>query len=281
MLEGVQGKGRMDIMADLAIPLPGVVISDMLGVPEEDCPQFKKWSDDIAVGLTGSDSTGTQAQRFAIGQKSFSELSDYFRGVVERLRGRPQDNLLSAVVGAEEAGDKLTQEELFANCVLLMFAGQETTTNLIGNGTLALLQDPKQMQMLQNDGELIGSAMEELLRFDSPVQKLGRVATAGIEIGGKTIRAGELVFLCFGSENRDPEQFSNPDQLDITRPDNRHVAFAHGIHYCLGASLARLEGQITLSSLLERMPDLRSETEDLERNPSAVLRGLKALPVAL
>ena len=160
-----------------------------------------------------------------------------------------------------------------------MCAGQVTTTNLIGNGTLALLQDPKQTQMLQNDPELIGSAVEELLRFDSPVQKLGRVATADIEIGGKTIKAGELVFLCFGSANRDPEQLSNPDQLDITRPDNRHVAFAHGIHYCLGASLARLEGQITVGSLLERMPDLRMETEDLERNPSALLRGLKALPV--
>ncbi|HIN06582.1 MAG TPA: cytochrome P450, partial [Dehalococcoidia bacterium] len=129
ILEGVQGKGLMDIMADLAIPLPGVVISDMLGVPEEDRPQFKKWSDVIFVGLTESDSTGTQAQRFAISQKSLSELSDYFRGVVERLRGHPQDNLLSAVVEAEEAGDKLTQEELFANCVLLMFTGQETTTN--------------------------------------------------------------------------------------------------------------------------------------------------------
>ena len=280
MLDKVQENGRMDVIADLAVPLPGIVISDMLSVPEKDQHQFKKWSDDIAVGITGSDSVGTQSERFLIAQKSFLELSDYFRGIVEDLRGHPQDNLLSALVEAEEEGDRLTEEELFANCVLLMFAGQETTTNLIGNGTLALLQDPKQMQMLQNDGELIGSAVEELLRFDSPVQKLGRLATADIEIGGKVIKAGELVFLCYGSANRDPEQFSNPDQLDITRTDNRHVAFAQGIHYCLGASLARQEGQIAINTLLNRMPEIKLETEDLERNPSAVLRGLKTLPVA-
>ena len=279
MLDKVQENGRMDVIADLAVPLPGIVISDMLSVPEKDQPQFKKWSDDIAVGITGSDSVGTQSERFLIAQKSFLELADYFRGIVEELRRHPQDNLLSAMVDAEEAGDRLTEEELFANCVLLMFAGHETTTNLIGNGTLALLQDPKQMQMLQNDGELIGSAVEELLRFDSPVQKLGRLATADIEIGGKIIKAGELVYLCYGSANRDPEQFSNPDQLDITRTDNRHVAFAQGIHYCLGASLARLEGQITINTLFKRMPEIKLETQDLERNPSTVLRGLKALPV--
>lgn len=280
MLDKVQKDGRMDVIADLAKPLPATVISDMLGVPNQDQSQFKQWSDDIAAGLVGSESVGTQADRYAMAQKSFLELSDYFRGIVQELRGHPQDNLLSALVAAEEAGDKLTEEELFANCVLLMFAGHETTTNLIGNGTLALLQNPEQMRMLQEDGELIGSAVEELLRFDSPVQKLGRLATADIEIGGKVIKAGELAMLCFGAANRDPEQFSNPDRLDITRPDNRHVAFAHGIHYCLGASLARQEGQIAINTLLNRMPDIRLETEDLERNPSTVLRGLTSLPVS-
>jgi len=280
MLDKVQDNGGMDVIADLAVPLPATVIGDMLGVPDEDQPKFKKWSDDIAAGLVGSESVGTQAERFAIAQKSFLELSNYFRGVVENLRGHPQDNLLSALVEAEEAGDKLTEEELFANCVLLMFAGHETTTNLIGNGTLALLQDPEQFRMLQSDGELIGSAVEELLRFDSPVQKLGRLATGDIEIGGKVIKAGELVFLCYGAANRDPEQFAQPDQLDITRADNRHMAFSHGIHYCLGASLARLEGQIAINTLIRRLPDLNLETEDLERNPSTVLRGLKALPVS-
>lgn len=280
MLDKVQAGGGMDVIADLAIPLPATVISDMLGVPDKDQSQFKKWSDDIAEGLTGSDTVGTQSERYAIAQRSFLELSDYFRGIVESLRGHPQDNLLSALVEAEEAGDKLTEEELFANCVLLMFAGHETTTNLIGNGTLALLQNPEQMRLLRNDGELLGSAVEELLRFDSPVQKLGRLAIADIEIGGKVVKAGELVFLCYGAANRDPEQFTNPGRLDITRADNRHVAFAQGIHYCLGASLARLEGQIAINTLLNRMPDISLASEDLERNPSTVLRGLKALPVS-
>ncbi|MCI0849160.1 MAG: cytochrome P450, partial [Chloroflexi bacterium] len=280
MLDSVLKNGRLDVIADLADPLPAIVIADLLGVPTEDHSQFKKWSDDIAAGITGTGSVGTQSERFLIAQKSFIELSDYFRGIVEELRGHPEDNLLSALVEAEEAGDKLTEEELFANCVLLMFAGNETTTNLIGNGTLALLRNPVQMQMLQNDGELIGSAIEELLRFDSPVQKLGRLATADIEIGGKVIKSGELVWLCYGAANRDPEQFSKPDQLDITRSDNRHVAFAQGIHYCLGASLARLEGQIAIGTLLKRIPEIKLTSEELEWNPSTVLRGLKALPVA-
>ena len=279
-LNRVQERGHMDVIADLAIPLPAIVISDMLGVPDDDQSQFKKWSDDIALGLTGSDSVGTRPERFAIAQKSFLELSSYFEGIIDNLRGHPQDNLLSAMVQAEEAGDKLTQEELFANCVLLMFAGHETTTNLIGHGTLALLHNPEQMRLLQSDAGLIGSAVEELLRFDSPVQKLGRLATADIAIGGKVVEAGELVFLCYGAANRGPEQFSQPNQLDITRPDNRHVAFAHGIHYCLGASLARLEGQIAINTLFTRMPEINLETDDQERNPSTVLRGLQALPVS-
>lgn len=280
MLDNVLKNGRLDVIADLAVPLPAIVIADLLGVPEKDHSQFKKWSDDIAAGITGTDSVGTQSERYLIAQKSFIELSDYFRGIVEELKEHPQDNLLSALVEAEEAGDKLTEQELFANCVLLMFAGNETTTNLIGNGTLALLRNPIQMQMLRSDGELIGSAVEELLRFDSPVQKLGRLATADIEIGGKVIKAGELVWLCYGAANRDPEQFSKPDQLDITRSDNRHVAFAQGIHYCLGASLARLEGQIAIGTLFKRIPEIMLTSDDLEWNPSTVLRGLKALPVA-
>ena len=280
MLDKVQGNGRIDVIADLAVPLPGIVISDMLGVPEEDQPQFKKWSNDIAIGVAGSDSAGSMIERLQMGQRSLLELSDYFRGVVERLRGHPQDNLLSSLVEAEEAGDKLTEVELIANCVMLMFAGNETTTNLIGNGTLALLQNPEQKQMLQEDGGLIGPAVEEFLRFDSPVQKTRRTATADIELAGRTIKSGDLVSLCYGSANRDPEQFEEPNRLDITRADNRHLSFAQGIHYCLGAALARMEGQIAIGTLLNRMPDIKLETEELERNPSLVLWGLKALPVS-
>ena len=278
MLDGVQGKGQMDVIADLAVPLPGIVISDMLGVPEENQPQFKKWSNDIAMGLAASDSLGSAIERIQMGQKSLLELSEYFRGIIESLRGHPQDNLLSSLVEAEEAGDKLTEVELVANCVLLMFAGNETTTNLIGNGTLALLQNPDQKQKLQDDGGLIGSAVEELLRFDGPIQKTRR--TADVEIGGKTIKSGDLIALCYGSANRDPEQFEEPNRLDIARADNRHASFAQGIHYCLGAALARMEGQIAIGTLLNRMPDIKLETEILERNPSIVFWGLKALPVS-
>ena len=280
MLDQVSENGRMDVIADLAAPLPSIVISDLLGVLGKDHVQFKKWSDDIAAGTAGTATVGTQSERYLLAQNSFIELSDYFREKVDELRSHPQDNLLNAMVEAEEAGDRLTQEELFANCVLLMFAGNETTTNLIGNGTLALMQNPEQIKLLQRDGELIGTAVEELLRYDSPVQKLTRQAITDIEIGGKIIKKGGLVSLGYGAANRDSEQFSNPNQLDITRADNRHVAFAQGIHYCLGAALARLEGQIAIGTLVNRMPDIKLSSEDLEYNPSTVLRGLKTLPVS-
>ena len=280
MLDAVQDDGRFDLISALANPLPGIVIAEMLGVPAEDQPQFKKWSDDIAIGLTGNDTTGSRAERYLIGQKSFLELSDYFKPVVERLRSQPEDNLLSAMVQAEESGDTLSQEELFANCVLLMFAGQETTTNLIGNGILALLNFPDQMEMLRNDPSLMVSATEELLRYDSPVQKLGRLAIEDIEVDGKKIAKGDEIVFCYAAANRDPEEFQFPNQLDLSRTNNRHMAFAHGTHYCLGAALARLEGQISINAVVQRMPNLRLESDDLEWNPSAILRGLKSLPVS-
>jgi len=280
MLDKVQSKGHMDVIEDLAIPLPGTVISDMLGIPEEDHHRFKKWSTDIAMSVAGSDSVSSLVERLEMGQKSFLELFEYFTGLIESMRGNRQDNLLSSLVEAEEAGDKLTEQELVANCVLLMFAGHETTSNLIGNGTVALLENPVQKKMLQEDSGLIGSAVEELLRFDSPVQKTSRTAATDIEIGGKTIKSGDLVYLSYGSANRDHLQFTDPDRLDITRKENRHASFAQGIHYCLGAALARMEGQIAIDTLLKRMPGLKLDTEDLQRNPSLVLWGFKEIPVS-
>jgi len=280
MLDKVQGNGRMDVIADLAVPLPGIVISDMLGVPEEGQPQFKKWSNDIARGLEGFDGPVSAIERLDMGQKSLLELSDYFRGIIKNLKEQPKDNLLNSLVEVEEAGDRLTEQELVANCVMIMFAGSETTTNLIGNGILALLQNPEQKQLLQEDSGLIGSAVEELLRFDPLIQKTRRTAKVDIDLGGKTIRAGDLIAMCYGSANRDPEQFEEPNRLDITRVDNRHASFAQGIHYCLGAALARIEGQIAIGTLLSRMPGLKLETNEVERNPSLVFWGLKALPVS-
>ena len=279
LLDAVQRNGRMDVIADLAAPLPGTVISDMLGVPTEDQPQFQKWSNDIAAGITGTSTVGTQAERYVIAQQSFFELSDYFRGIVAELRERPRDNLLSALVQAEEAGDRLTEEELFANCVFLLFAGHETTTNLIGNGLLALMQNPEHLDKLRSDPTLIVSAVEELLRYTSPVQKLSRQATEDMEIDGRHIGRGDVVSFCYAAANRDPAQFEDPNTLDITRSENRHLAFAHGLHYCLGAALARIEGQIAFNTVLRRMPQIRLDTDELEWNPSFILRGLKSLPV--
>ncbi len=280
MLDDVQGNGGMDVLDDLAVPMPGIVISDMLGVPPEDQPQFKKWSTDITGRNVAGGGKISVSDLYELSQKSFFELSDYFRGIIETLRGNPKDNLLSAMVEAEEAGDKLTTDELIANCVLLMFAGNETTTNLIGNGMLALLQNPEQLQLLQGNAELIGPAVEELLRYDSPVQKTARMAIEDIEIGGKVIKAGDLVMLCYGSANRDPEQFEDPNRLDITRTDNRHLAFAQGIHYCLGSALARLEGQIAIKTLVDRLPDIKLAGSVPERGPTTHIWGLTSLPVS-
>ncbi|MGH9873658.1 MAG: cytochrome P450 [Pyrinomonadaceae bacterium] len=284
MLANVKEQGRMDIMTDLANPLPATVIAEMLGVPGADQHQFKSWSDDIAMGLGGIDTARTKEELFAgydLAQKSFIALASYFREKVAELRAKPTSNLLSALIQAEEQGDRLTEDELFANCVLLMIAGHETTTNLIGNGVLALLRNPNQKDMLARNPETIVSAVEELLRYDSPVQKMGRIAMSDMQIDGKQIKQGDLVCLSFAAGNRDPEQFAAPAQLDIVRKPNRHLAFGHGLHYCVGAALARLEAQIAINTILASLPRLRLETEDLEWNRNLTLRGLKSLPVAL
>lgn len=282
MLAAVKQQGRMDVITELANPLPAIVVSELLGVPGSDQRQFKEWSDDIALALSGIDTGATKEELFAlydVAQKSFLALSDYFKEKVVELRLKPQDNLLSALAQAQAQGDRLTEDELFANCVLLMIAGHETTTNLIGNGILALLQNPSQQEALNSNPELIVSAVEELLRYDSPVQKMGRIALADIEVAGKEIKKGQLVCFCFAAGNRDPEQFESPERLDITRRPNRHLAFGHGLHYCVGAALARLEGQIAVRSVLRCLPGLQLASENLEWHRNFTLRGLKSLPV--
>ena len=282
MLAGVAERGHMDVMADLANPLPATVIAEMLGVPATDQQDFKAWSDDIAMGLSGIDSARTKEELFALydlAQNSFLALASYFREKVTELRQNPRDNLLSALIQAEERGDRLTEDELFANCVLLMIAGHETTTNLIGNGILALLRNPEQKKALAQNPDLIASAVEELLRYDSPVQKMGRIALNDIHVGGKLLKQGDLVCFSFAAANRDAEQFALPAQLELARKPNRHLAFGHGLHYCVGAALARLEGQIAINAILLRLPEFRLEAEDLEWHRNFTLRGLKSLPV--
>jgi cytochrome P450 len=283
VLTSVQSRGRMDVMTDLANSLPATVIAEMLGVPGTDQQEFKTWSDDISMALSGLDTASTKEELFGLyelAQKSLLALSAYFRERVEALRRHPQENLLSALTQAEEQGQRLSEDELFANCVLLMLAGHETTTNLIGNGILALLRNPEQKEHLLCSPASIVSATEELLRYDSPVQKMARIALDDIAIGGKEIKKGDLICLCFGAANRDPEQFAEPAKLDIERKPNRHLAFGHGLHYCVGAALARLEGQVAIKMMLARLPKLRLESQEQEWNRSLTLRGLKSLPVA-
>jgi len=275
LLDRVQKAGSLDIMTDLAYPLPVLVICEMLGVPAKDRDLFKDWSGDVARTLDPIQTPEMVQQGHAV----VASMVNYFRDLIIALRKNPQENLLSAMIAAEEQGDRLSEEELLANCILLFSAGHETTVNLIGNGVLALLQHPDQRQQLQENPELIQSAVEEFLRYDGPVQLTGRGVKEDIEIGGIPIRQGERVFTVLAAANRDPNQFPNPDQLDITRKDNRHVAFGHGIHFCLGASLARTEAQSAIGTLLSRMPRLATQVATPKWRPAFTLRGLQTLPV--
>ena len=204
---------------------------------------------------------------------------DYFREIVAQRRKVPRDNLISAMIAADDQGKFLSDEELLSNCVLLLEAGHETTTNLIGNGLLALLRHSDQLQTLQDDPSLIGTAIEELLRYDSPVQITARLATEDLEIGDKWVGAGDMAIFVLGAANRDPAQFPNPSTLDLSRRENRHLSFGQGIHYCLGAPLARIEGQIAINTVLRRCPGLALTGEPLEWRQAVSLRGLIALPV--
>jgi pimeloyl-[acyl-carrier protein] synthase len=278
LLDRVQDARRMEVIGDLAYPLPVTVISEMLGVPEGDRDSIRQWSADIARSL---DAIGLPAETdIAIrGREARRALGEYFRSLIPERRKQPRADLLSLLIAAEEQGDKLSEGELLATCVLLYIAGHETTVNLIGNGLLALLRHPAELQRLRDDSRLIPSGVEELLRYDGPVQRTSRIAHADLEIGGRKIASGAMVVPLIGAANRDPAQFPEPDRLDVGRPDNRHIAFGFGIHFCLGAPLARLEAQIALATLLRRAPTLALATERPEWRDSQVLRGLHALPV--
>jgi cytochrome P450 len=208
-------------------------------------------------------------------------MAEYFRSVISERRKEPRDDLLSALIAAEERGDVLSEEELLATCVLLLAAGNETTTNLIGNGMLALLRNPEQLERLRANPDLIEPAIEELLRYDGPVHGTGRVALETMEIGGQEVEEGRIVFTLIAAANRDPAQFPDPDRLDVGRDPNPHVAFGMGIHYCLGAPLARAEGQIAFRSLLERFATIQLGGGDVEWGGTFILRGLKRLPVTV
>jgi cytochrome P450 len=278
LLERAQRQGGMDVIEDLAYPLPVTVICEMLGVPMDDHASIRGWSADIARSLDviGLPSDPSIADRGRVARRA---LADYFRALVPVRRARPQPDLLSGLLAAEEQGDKLTEPEVIAMCLLLFIAGHETTVNLIGNGALALLRHPDQLARLRADPALIPNAIEELLRYDSPVQRTARITTTDVEIDGRPIAKGAMVVTALGAANRDPAQFPDPDRLDVTRRDVRHISFGYGIHFCLGAPLARVEGQIALGTLLRRAPGLGLAEPSPEWRESSVLRGLKRLRV--
>jgi cytochrome P450 len=281
MLDALQPRGRMDVMADLAHPLPVIVIAEMLGVPPEDRPLFKRWSHDLSLLAGGAGSPrGLSTKDYTQSADSFGELSRYIGDIVAKRRTDPRRDLLTALGQAEEAGDRLTEQELYANSALLLVAGHETTTNLIGNGTYALLRNPDQLDRLRRDPTLIPSAVEEFLRYESPVQFVTRLLKEDLTLGGKQLRAGQTMLAMLGAANHDPEQFADPDRIDVGRPDNKHVAFGLGTHFCLGAQLARLEGRIVFETLLRRLPNLRLDGEVRHRKHFN-LRGLETLPVAV
>ena len=277
LLDALPDKGRMDVIADLAEPLPAIVTAEMLGVPTSDRHQLKAWSADFAEMLGNFQHNPDHVPKVL---DSVQQMSDYFRGAIAEQKKHPREGLIRSFLDAEIDGDRFTEEEIVANLIVTMVGGQETTTNLIGNGMLTLLHNSQEMQRLRNDLSLIPSAVEEMLRYESPSQHTARMAPEDREMGGKLIRKRQAVMAVMAAANRDPERFPDPDRFDITRQDNRHLAFGYAAHFCFGAPLARIEGQIAFSAILRRFPFLRLETEQPIWRTNLGLRGVTSLVVA-
>lgn len=302
LLDAIQPNGGMDIIHDLAYPLPVMVIAELLGLPVGDRARFKKWSDDLFAIL------GTVRQKsphmLERATQSLEEMTDYVRSLSQKRREHPREDLLSALLSVTEeenvtscpyhttmpqpsgrlvreqkASSGLTEEELVANINILLSTGHETTTHLIGNGILALLQHPDQMRKIMSQPVLLTPAIEEILRYDNPVQITYRSALEDAEVNGRLIRKGDLVNTVIGSANRDPQKFRNPDTFDITRNDGRHLSFGLGIHFCIGASLVRLEAEVVFDAILRRFPHLQLATDRLDWQEHPIFRGMKSLPV--
>jgi pimeloyl-[acyl-carrier protein] synthase len=276
LIDSVQAQGQLDLMADFAAPLPAIVTAEMLGVPVEDHTQLKVWSADFAEMLGNYQHNPGRIPRVL---RSLEDMAAYFRSAIREQRTSPREGLIHSLATAELQGDRLSEEEVIANCIITMVGGQETTTNLIGNGVLALLRNPRQLELLRSDFSLMPSAVEELLRYQSPSQQTARLAPRDTELGGKLIRTRQAVIAVMAAGNRDPERFPDPDRLDITRKDNRHLAFGWAAHFCFGAPLARLEGQIGLEVILRRLQSLALRPGPLVWRTNLGLRGLTALPL--
>jgi cytochrome P450 len=278
LLDRIGNRGAMDVMADLANPLPVMVISHMLGVPPDHYPMFKRWSDIVIE----SDNTPPGMPLPQEVHDAFGALRDYFLAEIDKRRRSPGDDLVSVLVAAHDGSDEaLSAEELIAFVVLLLLAGNETTTNLIGNGMLALTRYPEELERLHSAPELMPSAIEEMLRYDGPVQSTVRHIRQDMEIAGTKVAAGTLIFVLLAAADRDPAKFKDPDRFDIARSPNDHLAFGEGIHFCLGAPLARMEGEIAIGLLLERFKRIRPAMPEapLKYKGSYFLRGLASLPL--
>jgi cytochrome P450 len=276
LIERVFASRRMDVMNDFAAPYPSIVFAALLGVPEEDHARLKAWSADFAEMLGNFQHN---IDRVAQVLKSTSEMVAYFRSAIHEEERPLADGLLKSLVEAEEDGERLSEEEVIANAIVTMVGGQETTTNLIASGLLTLLRQPDKLAELRDRPEITASAVEELLRFESPSQHTGRICREDVVIGGKLIRKGEAAMAVMAAGNRDPDRFADPDNLDFERQENRHLAFGWAAHFCFGAPLARMEGRIAFRALLDRLPNLALEEGKLEWRENLGLRGLKSLPV--
>ena len=278
LLDAVAERGEMDVIQDLAYPLPAIVTAELLGVPPADRDQLKAWSEDFAEMLGNFQHN---PNRFTRMLNSLDGMLTYFREAVSRDRIEPTEGLIHALRTAEIDGDRFTDDEVVANTIVTMVGGQETTTNLIGNGMLALLRHEDQLERLKADMSLIPSAVEELLRYESPSQHTARLAPDDVELGGKAIRKRQAVIAVMGAANRDPARFPDPDRLDIGRADNRHLAFGWAGHFCFGAPLARIEGQVAFQKLLTRFGGVRLAPGSITWRHNLGLRGLTELRVSL
>ncbi|HXO35094.1 MAG TPA: cytochrome P450 [Candidatus Acidoferrales bacterium] len=277
LLDKLVASGRMDVIADFAGPAPAIVTAELLGVPAADHAKLKDWSQDFAEMLGNFQHNPDRIPRVL---RSVENLCSYFRTAMIEQQANAREGLIQAMMNAEVDGARLTAEEIIANLIVTMVGGLETTTNLIGNGVLTLLRNPDELEQLRADSSLIPSAVEELLRYESPSQHTARLAPDNVELGGRKILKRQAVIAVMGAANRDPERFPDPDRLDLARKDNRHLAFGWAAHFCFGAALARLEGQIAFETLLRRLPGLALETKaPLEWRHNLGLRGLTALPV--
>jgi len=279
ILEQVDAGAEVEFMQDIAVLLPAYVILDMLGVPRADFSLLKVWSDDLRlfIGIARG-----QADRYQRAREGADHMSAYFRGLIAQRRVLPGQDVISLMMAARDAdGGALTEDELVATCMLVLFGGHETTTNLLGNAVVALLDHPEQLQRLRNEPMLIVPAVEEFLRYDGPSNSIARVVAREHELGGKTLRAGERVFAMINAANRDPRQFAQPHALDITRSPNRHLTFGQGLHFCLGAPLARLETRVCIGELVARYPGMRYGQGQVDWIDALIMRGPSQLPMFL